>query len=51
VTLNERVPIAGIAFAGDRGISKVSVSNDSGNTGKLPESKIGCHSILGSYGL
>ena len=26
------VPIAGIAFAGDRGISKVEVSTDGGNT-------------------
>jgi hypothetical protein len=33
-TLNGRVPVAGIAFAGDRGILKVEVSTDGGNSWK-----------------
>jgi len=32
VQLNASTPIAGVAFAGDRGISKVEVSVDGGNT-------------------
>ncbi|MCL4435331.1 MAG: molybdopterin-dependent oxidoreductase [Thaumarchaeota archaeon] len=32
VTLNETTPIAGIAFAGDRGVSRVEVSVDDGKT-------------------
>jgi len=31
-TVNSSLPIAGVAFAGDRGISKVEVSTDGGNT-------------------
>ena len=33
-TLNGRVPVAGVAFAGDRGISKVEVSTDDGTNWK-----------------
>ena len=36
---NERVPIAGIAFGGDRGISKVEVSTDGGTTWKTAKIK------------
>ncbi len=36
---NERVPIAGIAFGGDRGISKVEVSTDGGKTWKTAKIK------------
>jgi len=36
---NERVPIAGIAFGGDRGISKVEVSIDDGKTWKTAKIK------------
>ncbi len=32
ITVGNKSPIAGIAFAGDRGISKVEVSTDGGNT-------------------
>src|ERR671923_701921 len=32
VTVGSKSPIAGVAFAGDRGISKVEVSTDGGNT-------------------
>ena len=32
VQMNEPTPVAGVAFAGDRGISKVEVSLDGGNT-------------------
>jgi Oxidoreductase molybdopterin binding domain/Mo-co oxidoreductase dimerisation domain len=39
VILNQRVPIAGIAFAGDRGISKVEVSSDGGNSWKIARIK------------
>ena len=38
-TSNERVPIAGIAFGGDRGISKVEVSTDGGKTWKTAKIK------------
>jgi hypothetical protein len=34
-----QLPIAGVAFAGDRGISKVEVSNDSGSTWNTAELK------------
>jgi hypothetical protein len=34
-----KVPIAGIAFAGDRGISKVEVSTDGGTTWKTAQIK------------
>jgi DMSO/TMAO reductase YedYZ molybdopterin-dependent catalytic subunit len=34
MTLNGRVPVAGVAFAGDRGISKVEVSTDGGTNWK-----------------
>ena len=36
---DERIPIAGIAFGGDRGISKVEVSLDGGNTWKTAQIK------------
>jgi DMSO/TMAO reductase YedYZ molybdopterin-dependent catalytic subunit len=39
VILNERVPISGVAFAGDRGISKVEVSSDGGNSWKIARIK------------
>jgi DMSO/TMAO reductase YedYZ molybdopterin-dependent catalytic subunit len=39
VIFNERVPISGIAFAGDRGISKVEVSSDGGNSWKIARIK------------
>ncbi len=38
-TSNERMPIAGIAFGGDRGISKVEVSTDGGKTWKTAKIK------------
>ena len=38
-TSNGRVPIAGIAFGGDRGISKVEVSIDGGETWKTAKMK------------
>jgi hypothetical protein len=34
MTLNGRVSVAGVAFAGDRGISKVEVSTDGGTNWK-----------------
>jgi DMSO/TMAO reductase YedYZ molybdopterin-dependent catalytic subunit len=34
ITVGQSIPIAGIAFAGNRGISKVEVSTDGGNTWK-----------------
>ncbi|MGI9010562.1 MAG: molybdopterin-dependent oxidoreductase [Nitrososphaeraceae archaeon] len=34
INANEKFPIAGIAFAGDRGVSKVEVSSDNGSTWK-----------------
>jgi DMSO/TMAO reductase YedYZ molybdopterin-dependent catalytic subunit len=39
VVLNDRVPVAGMAFAGDRGISKVEVSIDGGTTWKTAKIK------------
>jgi hypothetical protein len=36
---NDRMPIAGIAFGGDRGISKVEVSTDGGTTWKTAKIK------------
>ncbi|MFL6340836.1 MAG: molybdopterin-dependent oxidoreductase [Nitrososphaeraceae archaeon] len=39
VTLNEMVPIAGMAFAGDRGIAKVEVSTDGGASWKYAKIK------------
>ena len=38
-TSNDRMPIAGIAFGGDRGISKVEVSTDGGKTWKTAKIK------------
>jgi Mo-co oxidoreductase dimerisation domain len=35
----QKVPVAGIAFAGDRGISKVEVSTDGGATWKSASTK------------
>jgi hypothetical protein len=34
IVVGEEIPIAGVAFAGDRGISKVEVSSDGGATWK-----------------
>jgi Mo-co oxidoreductase dimerisation domain len=39
VTLNGMVPIAGMAFAGDRGIAKAEVSTDGGATWKYAKIK------------
>jgi DMSO/TMAO reductase YedYZ molybdopterin-dependent catalytic subunit len=39
IVLNERVPVAGMAFAGDRGILKVEVSTDGGTTWKVARIK------------
>ena len=38
-SINNGVPIAGIAFGGDRGISKVEVSTDGGSTWKTAQIK------------
>jgi molybdenum-dependent oxidoreductase-like protein len=38
-TVGNKSPIAGIAFAGDRGISKVEVSTDGGNTWQIADIK------------
>jgi hypothetical protein len=47
----QRVPVTGIAFAGDRGISKVEVSTDGGALGNLLISKIRYQNTRGFYGL
>jgi hypothetical protein len=39
IALNAMVPIAGMAFAGDRGIAKVEVSTDGGSTWKYAKIK------------
>ena len=50
--INGPVPIAGVAFAGDRGISKVEVSLDGGNTWNEATSKATTLAILmGALGL
>jgi hypothetical protein len=50
VTLNGMVPIAGMAFAGGRGIAKVEVQMVV-LVGNMPKSKNHYHNIRGFYGM
>ena len=51
VQMNGVTPIAGVAFAGDRGISKVEVSVDGGSTWNEATLKPAAHPTPGCYGL